>query len=277
MTRTLDNGTLRIVVDTHGAELKSLVRGETDFICNGTDFWKYSSPILFPIVGKLKDDTFRFDGKSYTLASHGFGRLSDFVRVDDNPLTFRLAYSDDTLKNYPFKFALTVSYRLDGSELIITDRVENLDDKTIYFSIGAHPALCVDGDFDAWQLEFSQSEHCARIPLKGGLLSRERIPTLDGRILKLNYELFKDDALIFDDFKSDAVTLRGKNHAVTLKASYWPFWGFWTKIGAPFVCIEPWHGHADFADFNGELPDKDGIRALAVGEEFTTSYVLVVD
>lgn len=277
MTHTLDNGTLRIAVDTHGAELKSLVKGETDFICSGTDFWKYSSPILFPIVGKLKDDIYRFGGKSYTLASHGFGRLSDFVCVAENPLTFRLTYSDYTLKNYPFKFALTVTYALDGNELTITDRVENLDDKPLYFSIGAHPALCVDGDFDAWQLEFNRDEHCSRILLKNGLLSHERIPTLDGRILKLNYELFKDDALIFDDFKSDAVTLRGKNHAVTLKASDWPFWGFWTKIGAPFVCVEPWHGHADFCDFNGELPDKDGIRKLAVGETFTTNYVLAVD
>lgn len=274
MLREFSNDTLKIVVDEHGAQLKSLVKDGHDFIWDGSDFWKYSSPILFPIVGKLKDDVFRFDGQNYTLPSHGFGRLSEFTFTDGE---FHLNFSADTLKNYPFKFALHVGYALAANQLTVTNRVQNFDDKTIYFSIGAHPALRVDGDFDAWQLEFNQSEHAARMPLKDGLLSRERISTLDGRTLKLSYDLFEGDALIFDDLKSDAVTLRGKNRAVTLKAQGWPFWGFWTKIGAPFVCIEPWHGHADFADFNGELPDKDGIRALAVGEEFTTSYVLVVD
>ena len=280
MTHTIDNGTLRITVDTHGAELKSLVKGDTDFICSGTEFWKYSSPILFPIVGKLKDDTFRFDGKNYSLPSHGFGRLSDFVCIDENPLTFKLTFSDDTLKNYPFKFALTVTYTLDDNQLKINWRVENLDDKTIYFSIGAHPALTVPfdgGTFDDYQLEFDQSENSARIPLTGGLLSDERIPTIDGKILKLNYDLFKGDALIFDNLKSSAITIRRDKKSVTLKAENFPFWGIWTKVGAPFICLEPWHGHADFANFDGDLTEKDGIVALEVGKIFTSGYSIIVD
>ncbi|MBR1645968.1 MAG: aldose 1-epimerase family protein [Selenomonadaceae bacterium] len=280
MTHTLDNGTLKITVDEHGAELKSLVKGDTDFICSGTEFWKYSSPILFPIVGKLKDDTFRFGGKNYSLPSHGFGRLSDFVCVDENPLTFKLTFSDDTLKNYPFKFALTVTYTLDENQLKINWRVENLDDKTIYFSIGAHPALTVPfdgGNFDDYQLEFDQSENSARIPLTGGLLSDERIPTIDGKILKLNYDLFKGDALIFDNLKSSEITIRRDKKSVTLKAEGFPFWGIWTKVGAPFVCLEPWHGHADFANFDGDLTEKDGIVALEVGKIFTSGYSIIVD
>lgn len=280
MTRTLDNGTLRITVDDHGAELKSLIKGDTDFICSGTEFWKYSSPILFPIVGKLKDDTFRFGGKNYSLPSHGFGRLSDFVCVDENPLTFKLTFNDDTLKNYPFKFALTVTYTLDANQLKVDWRVENLDDKTIYFSIGAHPALTVPfdgGNFDDYQLEFDRDENAARIPLAGGLLSDERIPTIDGKILKLNYDLFKGDALIFDNLKSSSITIRRDKKSVTLKAESFPFWGIWTKIGAPFICLEPWHGHADFANFDGDLTEKDGIVALEVGKTFTAGYSIIVD
>ena len=280
MTHTIDNGTLRITVDTHGAELKSLVKGDTDFICSGTEFWKYSSPILFPIVGKLKDDAFRFGGKNYSLPSHGFGRLSDFVFVKDDPLTFRLTSNDDTLKNYPFKFALNVSYTLDANKLIVKWLVENLDSQTIYFSIGAHPALTVPfdgGNFDDYQLEFNEDEHAARIPLAGGLLSDERIPTIDGKILKLNYDLFKGDALIFDNLKSNAITIRRDKKSVTLKAEGFPFWGIWTKVGAPFLCIEPWHGHADFANFTGDLTEKDGIIALEVGKTFATEYSITVD
>lgn len=280
MTHTLDNGTLRIAVDTHGAELKSLVKGETDFICSGTDFWKYSSPILFPIVGKLKDDTFRFGGKNFSLPSHGFGRLSDFVCINEYPLIFRLTSNDDTLKNYPFEFALSVGYALDDNRLLVTWCVQNLDDKTIYFSIGAHPALTVPfdgGNFDDYQLEFNEAEHAARIPLTGGLLSDKRIPTIDGKILKLNYDLFKGDALIFDNLKSNAITIRRDKKSVTLKAEGFPFWGIWTKVGAPFLCIEPWHGHADFANFTGDLTEKDGIVALEAGKIFNALYSITVD
>lgn len=216
MTRSVFADMLDFTVDSRGAQLVSLVRNNTEVICSGTRFWNYSAPTLFPIVGRLKDDTFRFDGKSYSLQQHGFARNRDFMCIDDRPLTYRTAYDDDTLKLFPFKFALTVSFRPLANELLITTRVHNLDEVTMWFSVGAHPALRLfeGGSLSDYCLAFEREETAAPIILKDGLFSKERRSLLVGRTLPLSYDLFKDDALIFDDLKSSTIELRRDNDRV---------------------------------------------------------------
>lgn len=291
MLHTIQNDVLKITVAERGAELKSLtaLNDGTEYLFDSNPtWWKYSSPILFPIVGKLVDGKYRAEGKEFALPQHGFARTSDFWLVDANAnaLTFALEANAVTLKVYPYRFRMEISFELIGNELKFIWKVVNVDDKPIYFSIGAHPAICCPiayrENFTDCYLKFNKPEKSSRIPLTAdGTLSRDRIPTLDGTELDLNYELFKGDALVFDDLKSDEVSVcsRKSGKSLTIRAKNFPYWGIWTPAqgGAPFVCIEPWHGHADYDDFTGELKDKEGIHELGVGETFTTEMSFIVN
>lgn len=291
MLHTIKNDVLKIAVADRGAELKSITA-----LSDGTEYlfdsdpkwWKYSSPILFPIVGKLVDGKYRAEGEEFYLPGHGFARTSNFWLVDAtaNALTFALESNAATFKVYPYKFRLEISFELVGNEVKFIWKVANADDKLIYFSIGAHPAISCPiayrENFEDCYLKFNQPEKSSRIPLTAdGTLSRERIPTLDGTELNLNYDLFKGDALVFDDLKSDEISVcsRKSHKSLTVRAKGFPYWGIWTPAqgGAPFICIEPWHGHADYDDFSGELKDKAGIRKLAVGETFKTEMSFIVN
>ena len=290
MLYTLENNLLKISVDEHGAELKSItgISDGTEYLFDGNPkWWKYTSPVLFPIVGKLVNNKYRFNGTEYSLPGHGFGRTSDYkcIRKSTDELVFALDWNEDTLKSYPFKFRLEIAYILHENRVEIMWTVKNVDDKNMYFSIGAHPAICcpiVSGEnFDDCYLKFNVSEKSSRILLdSSGPLTHDRIPTLNGTELDLNYDLFKEDALVFDDLKSDEVSIcsRKSKKSVTVKAKGFPFWGIWTpsKGSAPFLCIEPWHGHADFIDFNGDLKDKDGIISLSANESFDAGYAFII-
>ena len=291
MLHTLKNDILKIAVEDHGAELKSIMglSDDTEYLFNGDPkWWKYSSPVLFPIVGKLVNGKYRVDGKEYELPGHGFGRISDYecIRKASDELVFALNWSEDTLKSYPFKFRLEIAYVLHENLVEIIWTVKNVDNKTMYFSIGAHPALkcpiVVGEKFEDCYLKFNIAENSSRILLDpSGPLTHDRVPTLNGHELDLNYELFKGDALVFDDLKSDEVSIcsRKSKKSITVKAKGFPYWGIWTpdKGGAPFLCIEPWHGHADFIDFKGDISEKDGIRSLPAGESFDAGYAFAIN
>ena len=287
---TLQNDLLKISVASRGAELKSITE-----LADGTEYlfdsdptwWKYSSPVLFPIVGKVNGGIYRVDGKEYSLGQHGFARTTDFWLVDatNDTLTFALESNAATLAVYPYCFRLEISFKLIGNEVKVLWKVANVDDKEIYFSIGAHPALtcplCFGDTFEDCYLKFNRAEKSSRIPLTTkGTLSHDRIPTLDGTELALTYDLFKGDALVFDDLKSDEISVcsRKSSKSITVRAKGFPYWGLWTPAqgGAPFICIEPWHGHADFEDFTGELKDKEGIIKLDVGATFETEMSFII-
>lgn len=291
MLHTLRNNELRITVAERGAELKSItaLSDGTEYLFDGDPkWWKYSAPVLFPIVGKVNGGKYRAEDKEYSLPQHGFARTTDFWLVDAtaNALTFALESNAITLKVYPYRFRLEISFELIGNEVKVCWKVANVDDKTIYFSIGAHPAICCPiayrENFSDCYLRFNKAEKSARLSLaENGALTHDRIPTLDGTELALNYELFKGDALVFDDLKSDEVTVcsRKSSKSLTLRAKGFPYWGIWTPAqgGAPFICIEPWHGHADYVEFTGELKDKEGIIKLDGGETFETSISFIIN
>ncbi|MBR1729456.1 MAG: aldose 1-epimerase family protein [Selenomonadaceae bacterium] len=291
MIHTLKNDILKITIDDHGAELKSIigVSDNTEYLFNGDPkWWKYTSPVLFPIVGKLVDSKYRVDGKEFSMPGHGFGRISDYQCISESSdeVVFALDWNEETLKSYPFKFRLEITYILRKNRVEVIWTVKNVDDKVMYFSIGAHPALkcpIVDGEnFEDCYLKFNVSEKCSRIPIdmKSGALTHERIATIYGKELALNYDLFKGDALVFDNLQSDEVSVcsRKSKKSITVKAKGFPFWGIWTpdKGGAPFICIEPWHGHADFIDFKGDISEKDGIHSLPAGESFDAGYAFII-
>ena len=290
MLYTLENEKINITISIQGAVLhniKSKVDGIEYLWNRNKRYWGYSAPVLFPIVGKVNNGSYRVDGKEYNLPQHGLARLKEFemIKKTDDNIVFELVDSEETLKVYPYKFSLKISYTLLEDGVITEYIVENTDNKMIYFSIGAHPAfMCpiMPGEIiDDYYFEFNEKENCDIMPInKDGYIKRERKQYLvDNNIIPLSFDLFKGDALVFDSLKSNKIRLKSVNHdkVLTMDFTGFPYMGLWTKsTGAPFVCIEPWYGHADFEDFTGELKDKDGIQKLDIGEKFNSSYTVTI-
>ena len=285
MIYTLENQHLKISLSNHGGELHSIKgkKDNTEFLWSGDEaYWKYHAPILFPIVGKVFNGKYTVDGKTYELPQHGLARVRDFEMIEQtkNSISFELKYSEDTLKVYPFKFSLIIKYTLNDINLSIDYIVKNLDNKEMYFSIGAHPAfMCpIENDkFDDYYFEFNEKENASIMQLVGpGYFSKEEKPYLkDENIINLSTDLFKNNALVFKNLKSNKISLKSKNHKKYLEFDFgeFPYLGLWTKdTGAPFVCIEPWFGHADFDGFNEEFKDKAAIQSLMPNKEFHCNY-----
>ena len=286
MLYTVENEQVRITVREHGAELRSITEKAdgTEYLWNGDPvWWKYSSPVLFPIVGKLVDGKYRVDGKEYALPAHGLGRISDFTLVEQTvqSIVFALDWSMESLQCYPYKFRLEISYTLRGREIIVSWRVQNQDAKRMSFSIGAHPALLcpiVPGEkLEDCYLAFSHTEDAQQCRITPEcLLTHEKVPGFQGTEMALRDGMFKDGVFIYDDLKSDTISIRSRKSkkSISVKAAGFTHWGIWSseKGGAPFVCVEPWYGHADYADFHGDFSEKADSLRLEAGQEFHTSY-----
>ncbi|MGC1632816.1 MAG: aldose 1-epimerase family protein [Gelidibacter sp.] len=288
---TLKNALLKISVHPVGVELRKItsVKNAKEFMWNGNpDIWSGHAPNLFPIVGALKDDEYLHETDIYKLSKHGFVRNNaDFVLADKNndQLRFTLKYSKETLLNYPFKFEYSVCYELLKNTIKITYEVENVDDKTIYFCIGGHPAfkcpMYPDENYDDYFLKFEHPETSKThlLNINNGLFNSKTEPVFKSpTAITLNYHLFDKDALVFKDLKSRKVTLESKKHGEILSVKYkdFPFLGIWAKPNANFVCIEPWQGLADSENSNQVLKDKEGIVALEKHKTYSASYTIEI-
>ena len=274
-------------VNDHGAELCSLCGPDgTEYIWQAdASVWAKHAPILFPIVGRLCNDNYCLGGQTRTMKQHGFARDLDFklIQRESDALKFRLVATDLTRRQYPFDFVLDVGYRLDGAALTITYEVRNPNDTVLPFSIGAHPAFACSwesGDtVDCYYLEFEKSEDVRTVLLDGGLFTREKLPVLhETRELALNAHTFDRDAIILLDHRSRAITLHRRNTSRSLTVSFdgFPALGIWSKPGAPFVCIEPWIGHADPVEPYGDFVNKPDLLHLAAGRTFSCAYSVII-
>ena len=290
MQLELKNEYLTLKVNSTGAELRQIRENKdgTDYLLNGDPtWWKYCSPVLFPIVGKVKGGKYVVDGKTYELPQHGLARTREFKLIEksESRIVFELRYDEETLKVYPFKFILRIGYTLMEYGVETSYEVINKDNKDIYFSIGGHPAyMCPinQGEsFEDYYFEFDKVEKSSKILLNSnGLFTKNKELFMENsKELPLSIEIFKDDAIVFNDLKSNKISLKSRksDKSVTMDFSGFPYLGLWTKpTGAPFVCIEPWFGHADYEDFNGDFKDKEGINKLAVGKSFKAAYLVTV-
>lgn len=287
----IENEYLKIGTRSYGGELRSIREkaDNSDYLWNGDPkWWKYSSPVLFPIVGALNDNKYRYNGVEYEMPSHGFGRISEYELAEHtaDSISFVLRHNEETLKMYPFKFSLHLSYQLVKNSVIVGWKVKNIGEGDMYFSIGAHPAfLCPpggsEGEFSDCYIDFSEMEDSGVRELAPGCkLKKEKREFLKGNRLDLNYDMFKEDCRIFDDLKSDTLTIRStkSDKSLSVKAEGFPFYGIWTPTqgGAPYICLEPWHGHADYEGFAGDLKEKEGMMRLAPNEEFDAHYTIIV-
>ena len=265
-------------IDHRGAELVSLTGDNgRQYIWEGDPaFWGKHAPVLFPIVGTLKGNRYRYNGREYHLPRHGFARDREFTRIghNDHEATFALVSDDETLAAYPFAFELHIIYSLNGSLLSVGYRILNKTDAPMLFSIGAHPAFALPGNFEDYTLGFEKSEKPVYHLLEDDLLSDRtlQLPLTD-RKLPLHYGLFANDALVFKTIESRALTIIHRNDPVlTVEFDGFPNLGLWTKPDAPFLCIEPWIGYADTTRATGELSDKEGIRLLDPHGNFETKF-----
>lgn len=290
MIYTLENSNIKITASPFGGELHNLTSkiDGTEFLWNGNEeFWKYHAPILFPIVGKVKDNKYIVEENTYSLPQHGLARISEFnmIKKTDTSIIFSLPYSNKTLEVYPYKFELQIRYDLIENGVKVSYKVINKDSKEIFFSIGAHPAfmcpIMPEETMNDYYFEFNKKETSSLLTLNAeGYFSHERLPYLNNKnIINLSKEVFKNDALVFDNLNSNKISLKSKNHnkSLTMDFTGFPYMGLWSKpTGAPFVCIEPWFGHSDYEDFTGEFKEKEGIQSLNIDEEFNCSYTITI-
>lgn len=282
MTTTISNSNLTAQINHFGAELFSLKNSENkEYIWEGNPaFWGKHSPILFPIVGTLKNNSYLFNGIEYHLSRHGFGRDMEFELIEktEKSATFSLISSVETRKMYPFNFELQVCYSLDENKLKIDYKVINKNDFIMPFSIGAHPALALPGNFENYSLEFQQQEILKYHLLEDGLISNNtnEIP-LNNHQLSLNYSLFENDALVFKTLKFKSISIL-QNKVALLKVNFtdFPNLGIWTVKNAPFLCIEPWFGYSDTLEEYDDFSKKEGIQLLEKKETFKSNFSIEI-
>lgn len=283
MIYTIESDLLQVKIKSAGAELCSIINKQNglDYLWQAGKEWPKHSPVLFPVVGQLKDNKYIFENKEYYLERHGFARTSIFNAgmVDKLNAEFFLNSNAETLKIYPFRFQLKIKYSISQNKLIVNYTVENKSRGSMYFSIGAHPAfkipLIQSQAYDDYFLEFNKPENASRCILKNGLISNEQMPVLkNSNILPLTKKLFCDDALVFKNLLSDCITIKNNksSHGLHFRFSGFPYFGIWSAKDADFICLEPWHGIADGINHNGQLKEKEGILNLDAGKKFSCVY-----
>jgi len=282
LTTTISNSILSASIKHSGAELFSIKDNQNnEYIWEGNpDFWGKHSPVLFPIVGTLKNNSYKINDKEYHLPRHGFARDMEFELIDksENRVVFSLQSSTETLTKYPFEFELQLIYTLNESSLTLEYKVINKGDNTMPFSIGAHPAIALPGNFDDYALEFEKEEALKYYILENDLISSQtKILETTHNIVPLNYELFKNDALIFKTLESKSLTIL-KDSKPYVKVAYndFPSLGIWTKENAPFICIEPWLGYSDTDENSGDLYKKEGILTLEENKNFSAKFSITI-
>ncbi len=281
----LENGILKVEISSKGAELQSLFHSGLgiEYLWNGDPaFWAKRSPVLFPIVGTLKNNTYFYQGKSYQLSRHGFARDREFLVEKQSPkeIIFLLHSDEEIKKNYPFDFEFRIRYQISADELSTEYQVSNTGKDTMFFSVGGHPAfrlpLTRDTRFSDYYLRFDETENLSRWPISNeGLILPRPIPVLeDSNRINLNKSLFYQDALVFKyPASSDISLLSAKTtHGLVFQSGEFPFLGIWSAKDADFICLEPWCGIADAVNSDQQLERKEGIEKAIPGKPFSRQW-----
>ena len=283
---------LEIVTSPIGAELTSikynseerLHQGESVLDKEGKVFWKRHAPVLFPIVGSLKNNTTYIDGKKYEMSQHGFARdmVFDIVNISEREHTYVLKYNENTLKMYPYKFELYISYFIEENKLTVIYKVRNLDIRPIYFGIGGHPAFIIDLKNNKYKVEFENEENNIKFSqLDAGLISYKNnyinnSLMSNNRCIEIRKDTFSHDAIIMSGLSSRKLRLYENNiEKLEFEFGQFKYLSLWSKKYAPFLCIEPWQTTADYTDSNQDFTlKKDNIK-LEVNEEYKCSYSII--
>ena len=287
----ISNGKIVASVDSRGAELKSLrsVDTEKEYMwCGDPKYWGKTSPLLFPLVGGLKNVEYRFHGKTYNMGKHGFCREREFAIMshDESEVWFVTEADEETKQIYPFDFRLEVGYRLEGKMLKVLWRVENPSEETVYFSLGGHPAfncpMNPEEKMEDYYLGFDVKE-CIHSTVIGddGLVSDNKITyELEDGLLPIKEELFEHDTLVMEDSQLHSITLLTPEKEPYVRVEFdAPVVAVWTmpKKKAPFICIEPWYGMCDNTNFEGTLEERKWGNEVQAGKRFAAEYNIIIE
>lgn len=288
MQYTLKNSQVTVQVDTFGAEMHSIEHEGMEYLWQADPkFWGRHAPVLFPIVGKLKNGSYRYADKTYQMSGHGFARDNEFelIRATQDELVFELHENEDSLNHYPFHFNFRVSYKLSANKIRVRYDVKNEDEKFMSFGVGAHPAFNVpleNGKFEDYQLTIKPDVARTFIPLDvpTGTIKVDERKEVTVSTLPLTRALFEQDALVYSSSDEMSVSLTNSidDHGVTVSWKDMPYFGLWSPYPseAPFVCIEPWCGIADDQNTDGDLITKFGINELAPDGKFSCEYTIEI-
>ncbi|MBB4121328.1 aldose 1-epimerase family protein [Martelella radicis] len=281
------NEALAVTVSPLGAETQSLKTSDgKDWLWNGDpEFWTGRAPILFPIVGKAPDDRVEIDGKTFAMKQHGFARKSLFTLEEQRAALCRFVLTDthETRKSYPFAFRLAIEHALEGKTLTVSATVENRNDRPMPFGFGFHPAFCwpmpgmVKGHVH--HISLANRNEPAMIRLRGGLLDLAPLPSpFSEGILALDHDYFEDDAMIFPEGAGDRLTYSAED-GPTLHFAFegLPNLALWTKPGAPYICVEPWHGMAAANGKGAALEARPFTKVLQAGESARFSWSVEIE
>lgn len=287
---TIQNDFLLAKINPKGAELTSLFlkAAQLDFMWEGNPaFWGKHSPVLFPIVGGLKNNTYYFNQQAYQLPRHGFARDKVFTveQQENDSVTFVLTHDESTLVVYPFEFAFRIRYVLRDNSLSVSYLVENSGQDTMWFSVGGHPAFKVPltkgTSYEDYSLCFDETEDWARWPLTSeGLIQTEPVLLAEQTTdLFLSKALFYEDALVFKNYSSQSILLHSPKSPRALRFDFagFPYLGIWAAKNADFVCIEPWCGIADSVNHTQDITQKEGIIALSSEESFERTWKVTLE
>lgn len=291
MIYEIENEYMKVSVDVIGAELKSVLRkdGNIEHLWQGDEkYWTSRSPILFPIVGRLFEGRYSFNGKEYEMNPHGLLRKSKFALVDKTckKMTFAYSANDDTFARYPFKFIFTVEYLLCKNTLSVVYSVKNVGKDTMYFGLGGHPGFNVPfdgGKFEDYYVETATKVMPKRLTLSENyLMSGNSVdyPLENGKVMRLRHDMFDNDAVILEGAGNEVTLKSDKTEkSITVKFPNMPFVGFWhaVKTDAPYVCIEPWENLPSVDGKVEKLTDKRNIGSLGAGETYNSTINITLN
>ena len=285
----IENGFILANINPLGAELTRFFSKHTseEFLWNGDPkFWGKHSPVLFPIIGTLKNNQYIFNDKTYQLGRHGFAREKMFTVIERSAsaVIFQLQQDESTMAVFPFPFSFEIEYTLEEGTLQVTYRVKNTGNTTMYFSVGGHPAfnlaLTSGLAYEDYYLLFNKTEDAGRWPISAdGLIEAAPLPLLQNtNRLPLTKSLFYKDAIVLKNLASNEVQVRSDKTPTGMIFSFkgFPYLGIWAAKDADFICIEPWCGIADSINTSQQLTEKEGIISLPAGEDFTRSWSVTI-
>lgn len=278
----ITNGGTIAQISAKGAELLSYRSGnyEHNWIWSGQDVWSRNAPLLFPVVGKLKNDQLIFNGQSYAMTQHGFARDSEFslVSKEENRIVLSLVSSDSTRRSYPFEFRLDVIYTVSERGLWVGFKVVNTDQREIFFNFGWHPGFVAPWPNHSGSLVSVAKEFGRRSYLRKGYLEEAPITEISAKEICLAQDSFQEDALVFKNLNPSKITWSHPENrfALSMDCGSAPHLGLWTKDLSKFLCIEPWWGYADAESFNGSFDRKRGIQSLLPSQEWSGSCLVKI-
>ena len=291
MKHQLENENYSVQINGIGAELCSFKSklNDLEYVWQGNpEYWASTAPVLFPIIGALKNGVYQHNGQKYSVPKHGFIRHNENLVIknkSESEITFSYGSNEDLKKDYPFDFQFEITFSLHENVLTVTHLVTNNRDAEMLFSLGGHPAfncpLLPSENYEDYYLEFDQEQILETMVLSNnGLLTDETFEVICNRKqIDLTEDLFANDALIFKDIPSKNVVLKSKNHghSVTVKYDDFKNLGVWAKYKAPFVCIEPWLGVTDHENTTGIFKDKEGIMTLPANEKYQATFSIEIN